>query len=75
MATEQQVIGHLQTILSKADLETVTEDALKGQLTSHFCEDMTQHEVAIMVQIPRSGLTENIILGRPGGLFNVSVER
>ena len=50
MATEQQVISHLQAILKDADLETVTEEVLKGQLTSHFSEDMTKHEEAIMVQ-------------------------
>jgi hypothetical protein len=50
MATEQQVLLHLRSILKDADLETVTEEVLKGQLTSHFSEDMSKHEGAIMVQ-------------------------
>lgn len=53
MATEQQVISHLQAILKDADLETVTEEVLKGQLTSHFSEDMTRHEEAIMTEVER----------------------
>lgn len=51
MATQQQILSHLRSILRQADLETVTEEVLKGQLTSHFSEDMTQHEDVIMVQI------------------------
>lgn len=49
MATQQQVLAHLRSILRVADLETVTEEKLKGQLTSHFSEDMEKHEDAIMV--------------------------
>lgn len=70
MANQQQVLSHLRSILKEADLETVTEETLKGQLTSHFSEDMSQHEDAIMVQIPLTVASNGLyVLGRFFGLF------